>query len=892
MKTKIYIGMLALAMGLSFTSCEDEAEYSVATKPLVTESSVVTGSSDVTATTAVFNGTVAGVEQMNSAAYKVGFNYGNSAEALVNSVNASLVDGAITAEVTGLQSNTTIYYQAYVTLQGKITYTGEVKSLVTTDAKVITSDASSIDFASAVVGAKYADAPDDALSGIVIAVSSDVEAVRGGLVVASKEAFSNDMSMTISGLLPNVTYYYAGYLDLGSGIIYGEVKEFTTSEYNFDLDNDLVDLGLSVRWARFNVGAKNETDLGGLFGFGDLTGVSNSIDPVDYASANIYKTTQDVVYKATGGKATLPTAEEFEELFSLCTSEWIEQDGVMGYKFTGPNGNSIFMPAAGSRTISKVSEQGVKGRYATGSISSNAAFAVSYEFGNGLNARSTSPVYEALSVRGVSVAKNVPFNKELLYNKWEIDLTEEGEYQIFPGPVYYYGTDDSWATVTNNEPKIGDVWNWSPDFAGNSWVVDNSAANCRGTMEFFKGADGSDSVRVVRVDAEGKSTEVLGAFTVNEVDKTITLDVDILAPANFTPEYVSNLKTDLKILSQTKNSIQIAPVRTNNEGPCLLSINYVSSLYKNGYTAKLTCYGGNDDTTPDAWSSAILKVPGGDMAVGTYTLTFNTEYPRTCGKVFLLDIEGLAAASPNALVRIDSIRADGKDVKFDASKFYYGDIENNGTYRVEMANIWGKGGNGNNGLKDTPFREEGGEVTEETALAFESTFEVVFTVVSVTSNGVGTYTPNLITINPSWGGTWGFNKGATFDVVYENFQYKFGANTSFDITYESADHSAGSIMTFIETKDVYSFFPGITAQLDAMVLDGAEKEFDASKVLNVTADGAGVHHRLEVWNQYGETSKSGCAFGDAVEGTVAGLGFSSSMQMKFTYVSLFKNPWK
>ncbi|MFR5759500.1 MAG: hypothetical protein ACLUE2_18150 [Bacteroides cellulosilyticus] len=37
--------------------------------------------------------------------------------------------------------NQTIYYQAYVALQGKVTYKGEVKSLVLTNARATTGDA-------------------------------------------------------------------------------------------------------------------------------------------------------------------------------------------------------------------------------------------------------------------------------------------------------------------------------------------------------------------------------------------------------------------------------------------------------------------------------------------------------------------------------------------------------------------------------------------------------------------------------------------------------------------------------------------------------------------------------------------------------------------------------
>ena len=64
----------------------------------------------------------------------------------------------------------------------------------------------------------------------------------------------------------------------------------------------------------------------------------------------------------------MPTIDEFEELFRCCKVEWTETDGVSGYRFTGPNGNSIFMPAAGSRVKGAITGIGTEGRYMSGSV--------------------------------------------------------------------------------------------------------------------------------------------------------------------------------------------------------------------------------------------------------------------------------------------------------------------------------------------------------------------------------------------------------------------------------------------------------------------------------------------------------------------------------------------
>ena len=43
----------------------------------------------------------------------------------------------------------------------------------------------------------------------------------------------------------------------------------------------------------------------------------------------------------------MPTIVEQQELINICIWDWITQNEVKGYKVTGPNGNSVFLPAAG-----------------------------------------------------------------------------------------------------------------------------------------------------------------------------------------------------------------------------------------------------------------------------------------------------------------------------------------------------------------------------------------------------------------------------------------------------------------------------------------------------------------------------------------------------------------
>ena len=890
---------MALVLGFCFTACSDDVDYGVNTTPLLKDGSVVTGSADVTSTSATMHGTVAGLENQAQSAYVTGFYYGISQDNLSERVLANSAS-EFSATVSGMPG-TVYYYQAFVTLQGKVTVKGDVQSLTLTDSKAVTGDYNDLTANSVKLSGQIQQLPADAEAGIVISGVAGDERVRAGVRIPG--VLGSDYSIEALGLVPATTYYYAAYLDLGQGVVYGETKEFTTPAKEFDVDNDLVDLGLSTKWAKCNIGASSETELGALVGFGDLTGYNTSINPEDYASADIYKSAQDIANKTTDGKTTIPTIEEYEELFRCCKVEWMEKEGVAGYQFTGPNGNSIFMPAAGSRTQRTTAGVGTEGRYLSGSVNAtDPQFAMSYLFNQGGNGRSTTPVYQALSVRPVSVAKNVQFDKSLLCKTWEIDLTLDGEYQVFHGPSYFYGTQDSWRTVTNNEPIVGDSWCWDATFADASWAVGGSAANCQGSITFNE--DGT--VVVKHVDAGGKETVEEGTYTVDEANKTITIEgADCLAPTNFAPGFVDDLKNNIKILSLTDKSLQLGVLRTDpSQGPCQLSINMVPQLEKYGYKATLNCYGqkpGGGEPS-DAWAGATVTVAGGQT--GTYTVTFNTAEPRAYGQVYVLDIEGFAAAYPNAFVKIDTLKADGNVIPFDANKFYYGDIENNGKYRVEIANIWGCGHNdGWNGLKDTPFHPGGGETTEETALAFNSTFEVTFTIVSLDTNLEFTAKQTAVGLEPGWAqpGNWGKENPGAIKVVKDNFQYKLASTSDFSMLLDVDADCAGAgpangAVCLVDIVDIRKYFSGFSAELKSVVNDGVNIPFDASKILYGDIENNG-NFRVELHNIWGSGTAAAPAFdGETqVEGNncVLSLGYQKSCKYTIGNFSteLFAKPW-
>ena len=876
MKNKILYGIIAFVMGIFMAGCSDD-DYSISNTPLLTDESVTTGSADVTVTSATFHGTVKGLEEQNASAYALGFYYGKSEDNLSEKVAAS-GSSEFQATVSGMPGDV-VYYQAYVTLQGRVTYKGSVQSAIMTDAKAITGDPKDLTANSVILTGKLEKAPQTATSGIVISGVEGSENVRAGVRIVAA-GINDNYEIKAEGLLPNTTYHYTAYLDLGNGTVYGEDRTFTTAPADFNPDTDLVDLGLSTKWAKYNVGASDEKQLGGLFGFGDMTGFQTSINLEDYASADIYKTDRDVANKVYGSWVTMPTIDEFEELFTECKKEWVEdtQNHVAGYKFTGPNGNSIFLPAAGTRTQGNVSGEGLNGYYLSGSINAtDNRFAMAYSFDQNSARRTTTPVYQALAIRPVSVAKNVKFVKEKLYNTWEFDLKPDGSHYKFVGPVFFYGKDACWASYTNNQPVVGETTGWDADFASISWAI-SSADHCQGTMTFYQDEDGNDKVKVHQVQADGSYKDSEGTFTVDEKNKTITMTIDPLNAVEYIGGITRTDETKIKVMSLSDEALQLGVIRSADGQ--LMIYNYVTSDVKNGYVAKLTAWGDGGN-----WDGASTVVSGGSKAVGQYTVKLETTEARTNGKVYVLDLEGFAAKYPKALVRIDAIKADGQDLKFDANKFHYGALEPNGNYRIELFNIWGTGT-----AQNSPFRASGGPGDAgEPALAFNKTLEVTFTVVSTTSDGTGVYTPTFNAVR-GWGEgeaqLWGYNDGSTLKVVKsDKGQYSL-ENNQFDMTYEGSGFEGGTIMTFIEFADLYGFFPGTHSTLDEFYLDGKAVSYDKSKVIDSNEN---PKYRLELFNCYGAT-KDNCAFGVKDGDLMRELGFNKSMRAKFTVHSLFAVP--
>lgn len=173
---------------------------------------------------------------------------------------------------------------------------------------------------------------------------------------------------------------------------------------------DAIDLGLSVKWASFNLGATKPEEYGEYFAWGEIEPKENyswstykwcmnssSLQLIKYCNNSSYgyneftdnKTVldpeDDAAAIALGGGWRMPTKAEQDELRNSCTWTWTSKNGVNGRLVTGVNGNSIFLPAAGSRADTDLNGTGSYGGFWSSSLKADNQSLAYYVFFNSFN---------------------------------------------------------------------------------------------------------------------------------------------------------------------------------------------------------------------------------------------------------------------------------------------------------------------------------------------------------------------------------------------------------------------------------------------------------------------------------------------------------------------------
>ena len=161
-----------------------------------------------------------------------------------------------------------------------------------------------------------------------------------------------------------------------------------------------VDLGLpsGLLWATCNVGADTPEDYGYYFAWGETQPKSDySWSTYQYGDGSTFTkytgsdglTTllpeDDAATANWGSGWRMPTQAEWQELLNNTTHIWTTQNGVSGRLFTATNGNSLFLPAAGSREWTSLNHAGTDGGYWSSSLNAyypNYAWSLGFGSGN------------------------------------------------------------------------------------------------------------------------------------------------------------------------------------------------------------------------------------------------------------------------------------------------------------------------------------------------------------------------------------------------------------------------------------------------------------------------------------------------------------------------------
>lgn len=419
----VFCGLAAAMLSTAtFISCDDDEDYAISNNSVVTQ--ITTGEAVPTAISAVVRGTVSGLASLSPSRYQVGTVFGTS-EMLESSGTRVLgkldSDGSVTTTLTGLTQGQTYYYATFVTLQGRVTKYGETKSFMATNATVATAEATQISACKAVINGQINGANevlDAATVGFRYALSPD--GVADGYVITLPEA-TGSFSAPLSGLLPGTTYYYAAFSGLDKNELMGEVRSFTTASQAIEY----VDLGLSVLWAKTNIGAESEEEAGATGGFGDLTFFSRSTNFDNYTPWDLVGSDDMVYLLDIDGESTMkshmPTIDQYRELLEKTTQSVEEVNGVKGVRFTGAGGASIFLPLAGYREGEQLID-GTTGYYWTNQISkTNERYAKTVALdADGSIRIADSELFRALSVRTVRLPDVIKVNNDnLVYGDLE-----------------------------------------------------------------------------------------------------------------------------------------------------------------------------------------------------------------------------------------------------------------------------------------------------------------------------------------------------------------------------------------------------------------------------------------------------------------------------------------
>lgn len=213
----------------------------------------------------------------------------------------------------------------------------------------------------------------------------------------------------------------------------------------------LVDLGLpsGTKWADRNIDATSVTSVGGYYSYGETaTKQIYTSDTYTFKSdiTNIAGTEYDVATKKYGKGWSIPTAEQWKELFESCTLDYMVINKLYVAKFTGPNGKSIYLYFPPNDIYARVGNMEMSKQISAklmAFITENETFVNLSQLAqyNGMTVKATEAIYRTANKESlaqilaiISVEKNGKVNSSL--KNATVQNSDQAIYGILVRPVF------------------------------------------------------------------------------------------------------------------------------------------------------------------------------------------------------------------------------------------------------------------------------------------------------------------------------------------------------------------------------------------------------------------------------------------------------------------------
>lgn len=291
--------------------------------------------------------------------------------------------GEYSTTIVQLQLGSKYYVRAYATNTIGVAY-GEEQTFIVQKVGapvVVTNIATNIDYTSATLGGNVTSDGGATVTerGVCYSSTSSNPTISDNKKSSGKGI--GNFTVNLTGLASGVTYYARAYAINENDISYGETVNFTTKVLAYEA----VDLGLSVKWATFNIGATMPEEYGDYFAWGETVpkneyswvnykhcyGSATSL--TKYCSSSTFgrvdnkeflEEEDDAAQAIWGGNWRMPTKEELQELLDNCGWAVVTINGVKCNKATSyVNGNSIIFPLAGCMEASEAKWETYDGYY-------------------------------------------------------------------------------------------------------------------------------------------------------------------------------------------------------------------------------------------------------------------------------------------------------------------------------------------------------------------------------------------------------------------------------------------------------------------------------------------------------------------------------------------------